>query len=63
MGFITSDANRSLDTAVLGVILNSRTRIGVISAPPPMPVNPTVHPTISPATARATGELETFEAW
>jgi hypothetical protein len=50
-GFITTAATRSLETAASGCTLNSRTRIGVIRAPPPMPVSPTVNPTNSPATA------------
>ena len=41
IGFITIDATMSLDTAVSGSTPNSSTRIGVISAPPPMPVRPT----------------------
>src|SRR4051794_37620914 len=61
MGFITSDASRSLETAVVGVMLKSRTRIGVIRAPPPMPVRPTVKPTIRPARPSATGELPDAE--
>src|SRR5579862_7283230 len=46
-----SDATRSLETAASGAIPKSRTRIGVISAPPPIPVRPTAKPTISPASA------------
>src|SRR5438105_2075185 len=50
-GFITTAATRSLETAASGCTLNSRTRMGVINAPPPIPVSPTVNPTIKPATA------------
>src|SRR5204862_7904004 len=50
-GFMTTAATRSLDTAARGWILNSSTRMGVISAPPPIPVSPTVKPTIRPASA------------
>ena len=39
-GFITIDATRSLDTAASGWMPNSRIIIGVIRAPPPMPVMP-----------------------
>src|SRR5581483_4006654 len=51
IGFITKAATRSDDTAASGWILKNRTRIGVIRAPPPMPVSPTVNPTTSPARA------------
>src|SRR3954471_18099181 len=44
-------ATRSLDTAASGSTLNSSTSIGVISAPPPMPVRPTTKPTTTPASA------------
>ena len=47
-GFMTSDATRSLDTAVSGSTPNTRTSSGVMSAPPPMPVRPTTKPTPSP---------------
>ena len=52
-GFITIDATRSLDTAASGWMPNSRIIIGVIRAPPPMPVRPTTKPTNSPAMATA----------
>ncbi len=48
----------SLDTAVSGSIPNSSTRIGVIRAPPPMPVSPTTKPT--PAPLRMTKGSNTF---
>ena len=51
IGFITIDATRSLDTAWMGGTLKSSTRIGVIRAPPPMPVRPTTNPTPRPASA------------
>ena len=50
-GFMISDATRSLDTAASGAMPKTSTRIGVISAPPPIPVSPTAKPTISPANA------------
>ena len=52
-GFITSEATRSEATAVEGWTFRSSTRIGVISAPPPMPVRPTTKPTIRPARTSA----------
>src|SRR6266511_2441217 len=48
-GFITALAARSLETAAIGGTPNRRTRIGVIRAPPPMPVSPTTTPTPRPA--------------
>ena len=51
IGFMTIAATRSLDTAARGWTLNRMTRMGVIRAPPPIPVRPTVKPTISPANA------------
>ena len=39
-GFITALAARSLETAATGGTPKTRTRMGVISAPPPMPVKP-----------------------
>ena len=50
-GFITIEATRSLDTAVSGCTWKRSTRMGVIRAPPPMPVSPTVKPTTNPASA------------
>ena len=50
-GFIATAATRSEETAAVGVILKKITRMGVMSAPPPMPVSPTVNPTISEASA------------
>src|SRR5712692_8099838 len=50
-GFMTSAATRSLETAARGCTLNRSTRIGVMRAPPPMPVRPTVKPTMRPASA------------
>ena len=40
---------RSVPTAAAGATPNSSTRIGVISAPPPTPVMPTIAPTPKPA--------------
>lgn len=40
-GFITAAATRSLDTAASGLTPKKVTSIGVISAPPPIPVSPT----------------------
>src|SRR5215217_2209465 len=48
-GFITMAATRSDETAVVGEMPKKITRIGVINAPPPMPVNPTVKPTMAEA--------------
>jgi len=50
-GFITALAARSLETAASGGTPKASTRIGVISAPPPMPVSPTIVPTPKPAKA------------
>jgi len=50
--FITADTTRSLDTAASGETPKKRTNIGVISAPPPMPVRPSTKPTITPPNAR-----------
>jgi hypothetical protein len=47
-GFITIEATMSLDTAASGSTLNSSTNIGVIKAPPPMPVRPTTKPVNAP---------------
>ena len=44
MGRITTAATRSLEMAVEGFTLNNRISIGVMSAPPPAPVNPTRSP-------------------
>ena len=51
MGFITTAATRSLETAASGSMPKPSTRMGVISAPPPMPVRPTTTPTMKPASA------------
>jgi len=48
-GFITIAATRSEDTAAVGVTPKKMIRMGVISAPPPMPVSPTVNPTMTDA--------------
>ncbi len=53
IGFITTAATRSLETAASGSMPNPITRIGVMSAPPPMPVSPTTMPTMRPARAIA----------
>ena len=44
-GFMTIAATRSDETAVVGLILKKISRIGVMRAPPPIPVRPTVKPT------------------
>src|SRR5262249_45743417 len=56
-GFITKLATRSLEIAVSGSAPKKKTSIGVISAPPPMPVSPTMMPTSRPpkASGRAKG--------
>jgi len=46
------EATRSLETAASGWMLKTTTRIGVIRAPPPMPVSPTTKPTSNPASAK-----------
>jgi hypothetical protein len=48
-GFIAIAATRSDETAAVGVIPKKISRIGVMSAPPPMPVRPTVNPTSTEA--------------
>ena len=53
MGFITIAATRSDDTAVVGLIPKKINRMGVMSAPPPMPVRPTVNPTNTEAKTMA----------
>ena len=50
-GFMNREATRSLPIAASGWTLKMMTRIGVISAPPPIPVRPTTKPTMSPASA------------
>jgi hypothetical protein len=50
-GFMTMAATRSLEMAARGWTLNTSTSSGVMSAPPPIPVRPTVNPTSSPAAA------------
>src|SRR5436190_10359678 len=65
-GFMMSDVRRSLDTAVPGLTPKNSTRIGVMSAPPPMPVRPTVKPTIRPAIAFQTSKsmwLSALSRW
>src|SRR5258708_2614572 len=50
---LVAPANRrSVPTAVAGETPNNRTRIGVISEPPPTPVTPTSAPTMKPAMAK-----------
>ncbi len=53
-GFITAAATRSLETAVSGGTPKNSTSIGVINAPPPIPVRPTTMPMPKHA-ARAAG--------
>ncbi len=48
MGLTTAAVTRSVDTATIGSMPSNSTSIGVMSAPPPMPVRPTVKPTMSP---------------
>jgi len=52
-GFITAAATSSLDTAASGETPKKRTRIGVIRAPPPMPVSPTTMPMPKEAATRS----------
>src|SRR6185369_1905143 len=56
-GFITKLATRSLEMAVSGSAPKKNTSIGVISAPPPMPVSPTMMPTRRPPKARGRSKL------
>ncbi len=58
-GFITAAATRSLDTAASGETPKKITSIGVISAPPPIPVSPTTMPTTRApkASVQSTGVL------
>ena len=53
IGFMTMAATRSDETAAVGVIPKKIKRIGVMRAPPPMPVRPTVKPTITEASTMA----------
>ena len=53
-GFMNSETTRSLLTAVTGSMPKKRMRIGVIRAPPPIPVSPTTKPTRMPARTRPT---------
>src|SRR3954454_12722056 len=48
--FVTAPYARSVPTAVTGLMPNTMIKSGVISDPPPMPVNPTRVPTPSPKT-------------
>jgi hypothetical protein len=50
-GFMITAATRSLEMAASGWTLNTSTSSGVMSAPPPIPVRPTVKPTSNPAAA------------
>jgi hypothetical protein len=50
-GFMMTAATRSLETAASGWTLNTSTSSEVMSAPPPIPVRPTVNPTSNPAAA------------
>src|SRR6266508_4663192 len=50
-GFMTIAATRSEETAAVGVTPKKIRRMGVMRAPPPMPVRPTVNPTITDASA------------
>ena len=59
-GFITIAATRSEETAAVGLIPKKISRIGVIKAPPPMPVNPTVNPTMTEASAMAQSMCKEF---
>ena len=52
-GFMTMAAIRSEETAAVGLMPKKITRIGVMRAPPPMPVIPTTKPTIAPASTMA----------
>lgn len=51
-GFMMAEATRSLETAARGGTLKSNIIIGVISAPPPMPVRPMMIATRNDPTAR-----------
>ena len=62
-GFITSEAMRSLETAARGWTPKTSTMIGVMSAPPPMPVRPTMKPTMKPATETSTAAILHHAPW
>jgi hypothetical protein len=51
VALVAAAYSRSVPTAVAGWTLNSRTRMGVISEPPPTPVRPTRKPTNRPENA------------
>ena len=51
IGFSTNDATTSEEMAADGVMWNKMTSIGVIKAPPPIPVSPITKPTTTPAAA------------
>ena len=59
-GFITAADTRSLETAARGGTPKNRTSIGVINAPPPIPVSPTTTPT--PHAARAIVQFQSIKA-
>lgn len=52
-GFMIMAATRSDETAAVGLIPKKITRIGVMSALPPIPVIPTMKPTMAPASTMA----------
>ena len=56
-GFISRLTTMSLEIAVNGLTLNRNTSMGVISAPPPIPVSPTTVPTTSPPSARGRSKV------
>src|SRR6266545_6352669 len=51
-GLVTAETTRSLPTAVSGGMPKKNTRIGVMSAPPPIPVSPTTTATANDAAVR-----------
>lgn len=53
-GFMTADVTMSLETAASGLTPKKNTSIGVMRAPPPIPVRPTTNPTTAPPTTNPT---------
>ncbi len=56
-GFMSRLTTMSLEIAVSGLTLKTKTSMGVISAPPPIPVRPTIMPTSRPAIASGASKV------
>ena len=63
IGFRMNDATTSDEIAADGVTPKKITRIGVISAPPPMPVRPMIKPTMRPAAAMSSCMASLPRSW